>query len=132
MRYIISLILIVVILTSCKKYPEGPFISFRSRDTRVVNSWGVEKALVNNVENTPIYSKYTYDFNQDATYSEFNGFLPLTGNWAFTDDEDSIIVKYNNNTQILHRFKILKLKNSSIWLLETRNSSSYEWHLKTN
>lgn len=131
MRILLAVLVLFSLLQSCKKYPEGPILSLRSREARLEGNWSCEKVLVNNQESTPFYSKYSYGYGSDNSYTENNGFNTLTGTWALTSDDDSVIVKINTN-QVLHRFKILRLKNKSFWLVEDRNSSIYEWHLKSN
>ena len=131
MRILFLLFLSFILLQSCKKYPNGPILSLRSREVRIEGNWSCEKVLVNSQESTPFYSKYSYNYGADGSFSENNGFNNLTGTWALTSDDDSLIVKINT-TQALHRFKILRLRNKSMWLLEDRNTSTYEWHLKSN
>ncbi len=129
----ILLLSLVVLLTvgACKKYPEGPILSLQSRDARVAGSWAVEKVVVNSQESTGYYSKYTYSYGSDNSYTEDNGFNSIKGSWAFTANQDSIIINYNAS-QVLHRFKILKLKKKAMWLIENVNGSSYEWQFKAN
>jgi hypothetical protein len=115
---------------SCKKYPDGPAISFHSKSARVINNWTCEKALVNNSESTPFYSKYNYSYGSDHSYAENNGYNILNGSWELVSDDDSLVVRLSSN-QVLHRFKILRLKNNSLWLTEKVNTSTYEWHMKS-
>ena len=131
MRILLLSLVVFLTVSACKKYPEGPILSFHSRDARVAGSWAVEKVLVNSQESTGYYSKYTYSYGTDNSYTENNGFNTLKGNWAFTSAEDSIIINYNTN-QVLHRYKILKLKNKSMWLIENVNGANYEWQFKAN
>lgn len=131
MRILLLSLVVLFAVGACKKYPEGPILSLHSRDVRVAGSWSVEKMMVNLQENTGFYSKYAYSYGSDNSYSENNGFNTLNGSWAFSANQDSIIINYNTN-QVLHRYKILKLKNKSMWLIEDVNGTSYEWHFKTN
>jgi hypothetical protein len=44
-------------LSACKKYPEGPLISFRSAKNRVVGTWNVDKFYINSVDSTDEYNQ---------------------------------------------------------------------------
>ncbi len=131
MRSLLVILLSFVFLSSCQKYPEGPILSLHSKESRVAHSWSCEKALVNTLESTPYYSNYSYTYGADKSYTENNGYNILKGTWELTTQEDSLLVKMSNN-KLLHRFKILRLKNNSMWLIEDVNNSSYEWHLSSN
>ena len=132
MRNTISILTIVTILStfSCKKYPEGSALSLQSTSARVTNNWVCEQVLVNNQESTGFYSDYNYTYEEGKSYSESNGYNTLNGTWQLVSNDDSLIVKLNSN-QVLHRYKILKLKKNSMWLTEKINSSTYEWHMET-
>lgn len=48
--YALLFISIITLLDSCKKSPEDPFLSFRSRKQRVVNDWIATEYTVNGVD----------------------------------------------------------------------------------
>ncbi len=131
MRILIITLLTIVILQSCKKYPDGPLLSIRSREARITNTWVCEKALVGDVESTAFYTKYTFEYGADKSYSEYNGYNTIKGVWELSTNEDSIIVRYGAN-KILHGFKIQKLKNNSMRLTEGPNGLGFDWYLKSN
>ena len=61
---LICLFTSALLLTECKKYPEGPSISFRSKSERVANTWKLSKYYENNVDLTSnfntAYTKFTF------------------------------------------------------------------------
>lgn len=64
---IISLFLIssASILVSCKRpYEDGPTISFRSRESRVINSWKMTKFYRNDYEYTNDYKRCEFTFEK--------------------------------------------------------------------
>jgi hypothetical protein len=81
-------------LSACKKYPEGPLISFRSSLKRVVGTWNVDKFYINNVDSTSEYVQklnckieFTKDrYNNEGSYIvkliSTDGKI-LSGGWAF-------------------------------------------------
>jgi hypothetical protein len=120
---------LVISLASCKKYPEGPLVSFRSREDRLVNEWACGDVLVNNVSgNGGLYGNHFFSFAEAGVYTETNGANAATGKWEMTSNDDSLICTINTN-YVIHRFRIMKLKHKSVWLDEDVNGSHYSWHL---
>src|SRR5438105_1316785 len=94
MKKVIILILFIITVSSalffsCKKGPEDPSISFRSRKARVTGTWKVNTYTVNDVDSLTSLNKfdstssscgnlvkevkdvfeYTYDFNKTGDYT---------------------------------------------------------------
>lgn len=51
MRKLLQILLILVFISpaffsGCKKYEEGPFISFRSKKERIANTWKMDKVII--------------------------------------------------------------------------------------
>ena len=53
-------LLIVVSVTSCKKYPDGPLLSLRSKTEWVANNWKVGQALEGGKDVTSDYNKFSW------------------------------------------------------------------------
>jgi hypothetical protein len=128
MRKILIAVSGMLCFLSCKKYPEGPLLSFRSREARIVNEWACGDVLVNNASANGLYSTHFFSFGESGNFSETNGSNTGTGSWELTSHDDSLICTINGN-YVIHRFRIMKLKNKSIWLDENVNGSLYSWHL---
>ena len=60
----VVLISLVMLLYSCKKGDEDPFISFRSRDNRIIGTWELYKMDANS------YSKSVYYFDNHSNINE--------------------------------------------------------------
>jgi hypothetical protein len=102
--------------TSCKKYDEGPAISFRSKKARVVNKWKAEKVMENGKDVTSDYQGVTWEFKDDNKfYFNFLGILPITGKWEFNNDKSKIILTYDITNE-KSELEILRLKEKSMWL----------------
>ena len=59
-----------LLLTECKKYPEGPSISFRTKKARIINSWKVSKYLENNVDLTTNFNN-VFD-SENINFGKYN------------------------------------------------------------
>lgn len=124
------LILLVLIVTSnsCKKYDEGPGLSFRSKKERVANDWIIEKAIDKGYDVTKYYSNYKYKYKVNGTYEIYkNDNLFLYGIWFLDKNKNNIIFKLNNDS-IEQKRKILKLKENNFWYLI--ESEKFEFHFK--
>lgn len=64
--FIIPTFLVTVIfMTACSKYDEGPFISLKSPEKRILGLWEITELLVDNVDFTSVYQ-------EDSVYVKFS------------------------------------------------------------
>ena len=136
----ISLLFVItsIVLIACKKYPDGPAISLRSKTERLSNSWQMAQVLEGGVDKT---SDYQFAFNgynliieNDGNYS-YNykalGVVPIseTGKWAFNSDKTKVIFDPSSNNNGNNELKILRLMEEDLWLLdEDNNGAVTEFH----
>jgi len=134
MKTIIGLGVTLAMLTtlfSCKKYPEGPSLTIRSKKGRVANKWKIDKWLIGGVDSATYYAaegtwiELTKDGKVTAAQVQTNGILSLTtnftGEWQFSDDKEKfawIITDDLGSPADTNDFQILKLKNKEFWLLD--------------
>jgi hypothetical protein len=129
---------IAFILPSCK-YEEGPSVSFRSKTSRLVNKWKIEKVLINGYDVTVDYKETLTDLvldiqdNGDAATTYVNSgdsTVTYTEQWEFNSDKTGVVFSING------AFDILMLKNDEIWLKQTLTvgiiTSTKEFHYVTN
>jgi hypothetical protein len=143
-RNILLFLIIIFIITGCKKYDDGPTISFRSKKARVVGKWVTEKWIVDKYELTYIldYDR-TAEFTKDGIY-RFHESDPLTleetnleGTWDFRSEKEQLILGLptgRDNSMNYVLWDIIRLKNKELWLemvdYSYPNSDIYEWRLK--
>jgi hypothetical protein len=137
----ILIIVFFLVVSSCKKYPDGPLISLRSKDARLTARWQMEKYLVNGADSTeklnPGNSKYNIAFNhgnkpQVFTDINYNGF------YEFREDK-SIIRIYGFLYPLNYEFglilnddcewKILRLTHKQLWLETSLQGRTYHAEL---
>ena len=86
--YFLLFVFLASILSTCKKYPEGPFISFRAKEKRLLGSWKVAKYLVDGIDSTtakyPNLSSSTcyFGFSHAAQYAG-DSCDSVDGSWSF-------------------------------------------------
>lgn len=121
-----------ITFTGCKKYEEGPSISLLTKKARVAGTWGVEKYMVNGVDQTAawrqVYSSENLIFDKAGTYSAtYNTILgPFTdaGTWAFINDKANLQQISSSANSVADVWEIIRLTNSELWVRETGSSSN--------
>lgn len=133
----ISIIALIVGCTAftfsgCGKYEDGPSISLLTKKARVAGTWGVEKYMVNGVDQTAawrqVYSSENLIFDKAGTYSAtYNTILgPFTdaGTWAFINDKANLQRISSSANSVADVWEIIRLTNSELWVRETGSSSN--------
>jgi hypothetical protein len=120
--------LITIPLQSCKKYPEGPFISFRTRTARLAQTWKIESAKRNGSDYTSSVSTYIETYTKGGSYSYSWYITGGTGTWAFQNSDKEIFVS-EVNARPSRTLTILRLETSSFWYYYMDGSDKYEFHM---
>ncbi len=121
----------VTSIQSCKKYEEGPAISFRSRSERVANTWRVENYKINGEDYTSLVSGYSETFTKKGDYNYSWGILDGRGTWEFTN-KDTEIKLTGNDEQTSRTLIILKLEEKEFWYYYMDGNDKNELHLVAN
>ncbi len=139
-KYISSwLVLVVLMMGSCTKYPEGPGISFRTKKSRVANEWAFNSAIESDVDVTEDYKSavLTLDKSGAANFVYFvikNGIRTLveqSGEWSFEERKEHLnIILYASSGSYLMGFEILELKRNNMHLKS--DELDKDWHLISN
>lgn len=136
--------LLISLLGSCKKYEEGPWLSLRSKETRMNGEWDITKFLINNIDSSHYFTKYDYSkviFNRDnlsdffwASYdNQSNPKEPilLYGKWNWKNDKEGITISINSSKgSIIPPFSLLELDQECYW--EIKRLTNSEFYLETN
>jgi hypothetical protein len=126
---LLPMLVILVSITACKKYEEGPAVSLRSKKERVENKWKIAQALDNGKDVTNDYNQYDLDLTSGgaatltAKYAIGAGTFEYTteGNWSFVSDKENISFDFDNNDAD-GVYKILMLKEKEMWLRDVDGS----------
>ena len=123
-------VVFVLFLTSCKKYPDGPAISLRSRAERVSNAWKVESVTLNGNDITSSFTSinYTENYDKDGNYSYSSSIGNGSGKWAF-ENNDEQIKRSGVSGQSSISMTILRLKENSFWYEFKDGSDNFHFHL---
>ncbi len=137
MKKILSFFIVIFIIslavTSCRKYEDGPNISFRTKKARVTNNWKVESVLLNgnDVSSDPLWTKQKHYLYRDGKYiiTIINPVSlearNLQGNWKLYDEDRKIEMttkNYAGNIDSTNYYDILKLRNDEFWIRKDDNT----------
>lgn len=133
-KHFLPIILILgVTLVGCKKYEEGPGLSFRSKLARVSNTWEVESYTINGMDNTSTLKNlnYTETYEKDGSFSYNSSAGGGSGKWEFQVNEEQI-KRSGTSGQSTETLYILRLKKKEFWYYYLDGSDRHEFHLIEN
>ena len=128
-----------VIFSACNKYEEGPFLSLSSAEKRIAGDYNLDKYYINDEEiclNDIGVSEYRFVYNKDGTgisYITIYGYTSETNfKWEFDDKKENIREQVEGLTGEWSTWgnykQILKLTKDELWILDTNNLESTEFH----
>lgn len=155
----IVIVLAIVFITSCKKYPDGPFFNFESKQKRILGYWYVDYFSIDGYDSTSYLQAQPY-YGHFRIYAEkdYKDKIDL-----FFESKDPTIAptpNYNlggrcgfaNNKKSLHwhldtylgwgqgscgpfraldvTWRIMRLTDLDLWLKTTYNDKEYYMKLK--
>ncbi|MEI6022118.1 MAG: DUF5004 domain-containing protein [Bacteroidota bacterium] len=132
---ILATFITITLLSSCKKYVDGPMISLRTKKARVTGDWKLESATSNGTDITSSFnSNFEWNIEGDETFkmkAVGSGTLltEITGTWKFGEDKDDIYFTPSGGTETSYR--ITRLKNKELWFYNTlSNGDKIAYKLK--
>lgn len=132
-RFFIFIGIVLFSFSSCRKYEEGPNISFRTKAARVTNNWAIGSALVDGVDVTsdPFWAKQKHYLYRNGSYV-MTIINPVTlearnlqGSWKLYDHNSKIALttkNFSGNIDSTNEFNILKLYEKQFWIRKVDNS----------
>lgn len=120
--------LMIITNIGCKKYEDGPMLSFRSRTERVANTWKVDNYKLNGTDFTSLVAGYTETFNTDGNYSYSWGILSGTGKWEFQNNNKEIKIS-GIDKQSSETLYIQKLEEKQFWYYYFDGNDRKEFHM---
>jgi hypothetical protein len=124
----------IVVLPACKKYPDGPAVSLRSKKARLANNWSIDKVLGAGLDITAAFvtdkKNYNLEIKDDGTFTENyetgGNVNTVIGTWKFSKDKKYVDMHY---PLVSFSWEILRLKQDELWLKSTIMGVIYERHL---
>lgn len=123
-------------LQGCKKYEEGPYISFLSKEARVTNTWHAKNVLRDLDDYTPWFEDMTIDLREDGRWTitdkdDLDSTFTQEGFWDLINDKEQIRMLFSDPPVNPDRkdYDILKLKDEELWIREITDSVTWTFHL---
>ena len=137
-------------ISTCKKYPDGPWFSLRTAMARVAGSWKVESYIVNGNDSTDVINsrlpcEYIVRFSKPEKsspgYCSISCTYPLvgggTGSWGFGENKTQLRIDGPTNNPTSQAFpplgftwNIQRLTNKEMWLKTNYAGNDYYIELK--
>lgn len=158
-KSVLIISLIIFIYSSCKKYPDGPLISFTSKEKRLERTWTLEYLEIGGVDSTCYFLdendsgfKFNYmrlKFGRDASYVDYGSHKNLYRfvyiNCSLIDNKKKLSIDRQNYDPPAYspkdqvgpfwvnekvEFRIRKLTKEELWLETTYNGNLTKAHFR--
>lgn len=120
---------IILSFSSCKKYEDGPALSFRTKTSRLVGDWTVVKVDGQKLSESGTLINIDFDkggdFAMASSYFSFNGpnySTRETGEWEWENGKEEIEIETG---RFKEDWEILRLTNKELWF-EIENGQKWK------
>jgi len=141
-KFLIAIISISFIVSGCNKYEDGPLLSLRSKQERLINTWAYNLVLRNGanvtfgtVDGAINYAASEIGFNDENRFSDIfyqdSIYVQRDGSWIFNDKKKEVHLTYDDNGE-MRTLRINRLKEKDLHLEEDFDNNLYEYELLPN
>lgn len=121
-RTLLTFLIISILFPFCTEYEEGPYISLRSKESKVCQKWKVQS--VEDIQTGEIYTSMYRDWevliSSNGTYTKNIVYLDQTsvesGTWEFDGSKHIRFYYSGNNNLFLKKYEIIRLTKEEMWL----------------
>lgn len=134
LRTVVLASLLLVLFSSCDKYPNGPSFSLRTKKARLCNEWLLTSYQVNGNEFIESQPMVKFAIDKDGTYSISSSETVLGqiqtdyehGTWTL-DAEGTVLALLIDGEEFPSEYTINQLKNDAITLqyYNVQNNKTY-------
>ena len=115
------------LITSCKKYVDGPAFSLLTKKARLTGNWTLQTYTYNGNDLTALFGgNFKMNIKKDGTYQTTIGTASDEGKWKFGEDKDDVYFDSNTAGVAEEAYRILRLKNKELWLRQTASNGDEE------
>lgn len=123
-------VVVLLNLSSCKKYEDGPSLSLKSKNSRLTGEWEVDE--IDNVSPSVGFGgTMILEFEKDGDFSYTTSYsydgasysYSYEGEWEWEDGKKSVEIDIDSEDKT--EFEILKLTNKEFWF---EDEDGQEWH----
>ncbi len=117
-----AVVVMMFSFNSCKKYPDGPLFSLRSKTSRLVGKWKIVDGLDSNEVKVYMIFKKGGDFTEEIKYDSND--YEFDGEWKWGAGKKTVIVEMDGFSD-KQEFTILRLTNKEFWF-EDEDDDEYK------
>ena len=94
----------IFVLSSCKKYEDGPSMSLLTKTQRLTGTWEVKEFTINGMDLMDQYDSYEMEFEKDGDVefiSQEDGSNPINiekGEWEFSSNKEEIEIDWDDSS----------------------------------
>lgn len=117
-KLLLPLFVMILAFSGCY-YEEGPIISLRTPESRLVNKWKYEKFSLNGQDQMDEYKSSWVEFKKDKTAKFYKDTsYSYTAAWEFSDDFKTLYLNCSDDTFNTWEidYNILKLRDKELWM----------------
>ncbi len=133
-----SLAIVLLAFAACRKYEDGPGLSFRSKINRITGQWERYTLLIDGELPLAPYI-LSMELDKDGNYSALNTnnggdtVSANVGTWRFVNDKEAVELNTQSITNVDTSFNLVawdikKLKNDDLWVDYVLDGVNY--HMK--
>lgn len=131
---IIIISTLLISISSCKKYEDGPLISLYTKESRLLGNWKFENVKLNEEDVTDNYSYQYMQINKSGTiYWNVSMSELLFGTWDFKNDKEQLEMYFFSNDEdsedIQYLWNIKQLKYDDMKLELVSEDSVLSWKM---
>ncbi|MFN6945952.1 MAG: hypothetical protein ACK4ND_13470 [Cytophagaceae bacterium] len=103
-------------ISSCGKYEEGPKFSLASKKGRICNKWKLNEKFENGIKQSLISDDvYLIELTKEHSVIGYRGSTSmLWGTWSFDETKEHLVIVDRQGN--IYTSKILRLKKKELWL----------------
>ncbi|GAB4421285.1 MAG: hypothetical protein OHK0039_35920 [Bacteroidia bacterium] len=118
---LLPVLALVLCFAGCRKYEDGPTMSLRSKQERVVNNWKAVAVYRNDLDETQQYEAYNMIFNKSGRLiwqiqPVGQALLETTADWELANVKEAIKLTYDNPADRLLYLDIMRLTEEEMWI----------------
>lgn len=118
----------LTIMTSCRKYEDGPGFSLRTKKARLTGEWKMTHVKENgesvSLDGISIRIEYKKNDTFIQTVSFDDETESIAGTWEFSNKKDKIYFTYDEDKSYTESFNITRLTNKELWVYNEYNDGN--------
>ena len=130
-------LLIIFFFNSCKKYDEGPRLSWYSKKTRISGSWIYWKVTYNDIDSTKNFLQSTIIFDKNGTFvyvnqEEEEAIYAIPGQWELIENKEKLRLAIDTSFYPFYEgdWTIKRLNYYDFWMEITDSmNNNIRWEL---